>query len=105
MAAENREKSLLSRAFKLVNRTFAQKKANDDNFVTLLSVAHDSPQIRVQLLSILRHTPFQRKSLINTWLEDLKLAGAPSELQNALSALLDEDVADRALLLLQESSS
>ena len=105
MAAENREKSLLSRAFKLVNRTFAQKKANDDNFVTLLSVAHDSPQIRVQLLSILRHTPFQRKSLINTWLEDLKLAGAPRELQNALSALLDEDVADRALLLLQESSS
>ncbi len=105
MAAENREKSLLSRAFKLVNRTFAQKKANDDSFVTLLSVAHDSPQIRVQLLSILRHTPFQRKSLINTWLEDLKLAGAPRELQNALSALLDEDVADRALLLLQESSS
>jgi hypothetical protein len=105
MAAENREKSLLSRAFELVNRAFAQKKANDDNFVTLLSVAHDSPQIRVQLLSILRHTPFQRKSLINTWLEDLKLAGAPRELQNALSALLDEDVADRALLLLQESSS
>lgn len=105
MAAENREKSLLSRAFELVNRTFAQKKAVDDNFVTLLSVAQDSPQIRVQLLSILRHTPFQRKSLINTWLEDLKLAGAPRELQNALSALLDEDVADRALLLLQESSS
>ena len=105
MAAENREKALLSRAFELVNRAFAQKKTNDDDFVTLLSVAQDSPQIRVQLLSILRHTPFQRKSLINTWLEDLKLAGAPSELQNALSALLDEDVADRALLLLQESSS
>jgi len=105
MAAENREKSLLSRVFELISRAFAQKKANDDNFVTLLSVAHDSPQIRVQLLSILRHTPFQRKSLINTWLEDLKLAGAPPELQNALSALLDEDVADRALLLLQESSS
>ena len=105
MAAENREKSLLSRSFELVNRTFAQKKANDDNFVTLLSDAQDSPQIRLQLLSILRHTPFQRKSLINTWLEDLKLAGAPRELQNALSALLDEDVADRALLLLQESSS
>ena len=105
MAAENREKSLLSRVFELISRAFPHKKTNDDDFVTLLSVAQDSPQIRVQLLSILRHTPFQRKSLINTWLEDLKIAGAPPELQNALSALLDEAVADRALLLLQESSS
>ena len=105
MAAENREKSFLSRAFELISRAFRHKKTSDDNFLTLLSVAQDSPQIRVQLLSVLRHTPFQRKSLINTWLEDLKLAGAPRELQNALSALLDEDVADRALLLLQESSS
>lgn len=104
MAVENREKSLLSRAFELISSAFAYKKAIDDNFVTLLSVAQDSPEIRVQLLWILRHRPFQRKSLINTWLEDLKLAGAPRELQNALSALLDEDVADRALLLLQESS-
>ena len=59
MAAENREKSLLSRAFELVNRTFAQKKANDDNFVTLLSVAQDSPQIRFNYSRFFDTHPFK----------------------------------------------
>lgn len=103
MAVNRRDRTLLSRFYKAIRSLFKRKSTNEDNFVTLISVAQDSPQIRVQLLSILDQTPFQRQSLINTWIEDLKLAGAPRELQTALTALLDEEVADRARLLLRSS--
>jgi len=77
--------------------------AGDDNLVTLISVARENLAIRNQLISILDQPPFQRQSLINTWLEDLKLAGAPPELRNALSGLLDEHVANRAYELLTQA--
>jgi len=75
----------------------------DDDLITLISVAQEDPLIRNQLLSILRQPEFQRQSIVNTWLEDLKLTGAPLELQNGLSALLDEKVADQALDLLNQT--
>jgi len=101
MTVNSRARTVLSRIIEVLRSPFEQKNTDEDNFVTLISVAQDNPQIRIQLLSILNQRPFHRKSLINTWIADLKLAGAPRELQTALAAILNEDVADRARSLLQ----
>ena len=104
MEVKNQDKSFFDSILEVVRAPFTQNKADDNNLITLISVARDNPVIRDQLLSILNQAPFQRQSLINTWLADLKLAGAPYELRTALSALLDEEIADRALILLQDSA-
>jgi hypothetical protein len=100
----NKDKTLLKLILGLIQAPFSSSKQNeDDNLVTLIAVARNNQAIRDQLVSILRQTPFQRQSMINTWLADLELAGAPIELRNALTGLLDENIADRALVLLTET--
>jgi hypothetical protein len=101
---KSRLKSMLKSTLGLIQAPFTALKQDDDsNLVTLIAVARDNQAIRDQLVSILRQTPFQRQSMINTWLADLELAGAPTELRDALSSLLDENIADRALVLLTET--
>jgi hypothetical protein len=49
---------------------------------------------------ILSQNDFNRRSLINTWIEELKLQKAQSDFIKALSYFLDESVARTALELL-----
>ena len=100
METKRTEKPLLSNFWEKVRALFTNKSPRDEHLVTLISVATDNPAIRDQLLSVLSQEPFQRQSLINTWLEDLQIAGAPVELRSAMTELLDEDIADRAYSLL-----
>ena len=76
--------------------------ADDETFVRLLQVAQEEPDIRMRLISILSQDDFQRSSLLNTWIEELKLQKAPRAFIKALSYLLDESVANTALRLLVE---
>lgn len=100
MENKHTKKTFVRYIIDLIQAPFATSRDDDNHLVTLISVASDNPAIRDQLLSILRQTPFQRQSMINTWLADLELTGAPVELRDALSGLLDEKTADRALDLL-----
>ena len=103
METKSSRKSVVNAILNVLQAPFlSSDPKGDDHLVTLISVAKENPLIRNQLLSILRQPAFQRQSMINTWLEDLALAGAPPELRNALSGLLDEYVADRALDLLTQ---
>ncbi|UCG64396.1 MAG: hypothetical protein JSW12_17455 [Deltaproteobacteria bacterium] len=69
-------------------------------FVNLIRVAQEDPKIRAKLLKILSLDKFHRESLLNTSLEEMQLKGAPKELVSAISALLDDAVAQRVLEIL-----
>ena len=74
--------------------------AEDETFIRLIQVAQEDPEIGNRLKSILSQDDFNRRSLINTWIEELKLQKAPSDFIQALSHFLDESVAQSALELL-----
>ena len=90
-------KELMSR---IKNRS--EKMPIEEPFVTLIQVGKETPDIRDTLLSILRKDEFHRSSMINTLMEEMRYKGAPDVLIAAISSLLDDRVAQKALELLKE---
>lgn len=72
----------------------------NDSFVTLIRVAQEDAKIRKQLFTILTQNKFNRKSILNSYLEDMRIKQAPQELISAVACLLDDDVAEKALQIL-----
>lgn len=58
--------------------------------------------MREQLISILAQDPFNRESMLGTWIRELRFESAPEPLIRALDALLDKEVAERSLRILQQ---
>lgn len=79
-----------------------QAHSGSDPFISMISVAREDPAIQQHLLAILRQSSFNRHSLLNTWIRDLQMQGAPESFINALAFLLDDEVAARALEVLEE---
>jgi hypothetical protein len=69
-------------------------------FVTLIRVAQENPDVRSRLLGILSLDTFNRKSALNTLMEDMRLRGAPKALIEAMAGLLDERVAKKTFEML-----
>ena len=82
-----------------------QSRSNEDAFVALMVVASEDAEIRAQLLGILTQDRFNRYSLLNTWISDLKMQGAPDLFIEALAYLLDDDLANRAREILMADNS
>jgi hypothetical protein len=74
----------------------------NEDFLRLVQVVKEEPQIRQILKSILGLDNFNRKSVLNTWLEELKLKQAPKKFRSALSCLLDDDIARKTLDIIRE---
>jgi hypothetical protein len=76
--------------------------SQNEDFIRLVQVIKEEPQIRQILKSILGLDNFNRKSALNTWLEELKLKQAPKKFRSALSCLLDDDIARKTLDIIRE---
>jgi hypothetical protein len=74
----------------------------NEDFLRLVQVVKEEPQIRQTLKSILGLDNFNRKSALNTWLEELTLKQAPKKFISALSCLLDDDIARKTLDIIRE---
>jgi hypothetical protein len=94
-----------NRGGQLVEDILKTKKRVVDNetFIDIMRVAQEDNDIRKKLTFILKLDSFNRQSLLNTWLNDLKLQGAPKKLREALSAFLDDAVAEKALEVIDQS--
>ncbi|MBF0529984.1 MAG: hypothetical protein HQK55_12085 [Deltaproteobacteria bacterium] len=71
------------------------------SFVVLMKVAQEDPQIAQTLISLLKLQNIHRKSLLNSWILDLRLKKAPNDFIEALVCLTDDRVAGQALGLLE----
>ena len=70
---------------------------DNETFIDLMRIAQEKDDIKKKLTFILKLDSFNRQSVLNTWLNDLRLQGAPEKLIKALSYFLDDSVAERAL--------
>ena len=71
-----------------------------DDFIVLIKVANENPEIKNSLNSILSLDSFNRKSALNTWIEELQLKKAPVQLINGINCLLDDKIAEKVKTLI-----
>ena len=76
--------------------------ADNDDFIALIKVLREELHIRNKLKPLLALDSFNRKSVLNTWLEELKLQHAPERFIAVLSSLLDDDIAEKVLDIIRE---
>jgi hypothetical protein len=88
----------IRRLFEYLRRLFSRR--DDEPFVQLMSVAQGDASIRAQLISILAQDSFNRKSSLNTWIRTMQLQKAPASFVQAITYLLEDDTAEKALRLL-----
>ncbi len=79
--------------------------ADNETFVRLIQVARENPAIRNRLKTILSLETFHRKSALNTFIEEMRLKGAPQEFVSAIACFLDNVVANKALRILKEENT
>ena len=77
--------------------------SDNENFVNLMHAAREDEQMRRTLRGILSQTPMQRKSLLNTWLHEMRLKSAPDALVEAVACLTDDRIAEKALAILENT--
>jgi len=85
---------------RIIMRSRQKSVGDNETFVTLIRVAQEDPEVRKTLAGILGQSPFHRKSLLNTLIQEMKLKGAPADFVFAIGALLDEAVAQQAAELI-----
>ena len=76
--------------------------AENEYFVALIAAAQDDPAIRDRVLAIAGLDAFNRDSMLNTILDDLRFQGMPPELIKSLAALKDDDIALRVRDVLEK---
>ena len=74
--------------------------ADDDTFIRLVQIARDDPKINKEILKILTLDSFNRQSALNTLLDTMRLKGAPLEFIEAVDFLVDDDVAEKFLVVI-----
>ena len=73
---------------------------NFASFKKLVQVMQDDPLINEKVITILKLDSFQRRNVLNNWLEQLRTRKAPENLLNALSYLFDDSIAEEVVKLI-----
>lgn len=75
----------------------AKSIAENETFVRMIQVAQEDSEFRHELISVLFLDSFNRRSLLNSFIESMRLKKAPGDLIESFANLLDDEVA-RAVL-------
>jgi len=68
-----------------------------ESFGTLVEIMRDDKDINEKVMAVLRLDSFKRRTILNNWLEQLRIQKAPQNLLNALSCLFDDKIARQVL--------
>ena len=82
------------------------KEADDngsESLIRLIQVMRGDLDINKKVIEMLKLNSYQRRSVLNNWLERLRIENAPQNLLSALSSLFDDDVARQTLELINRS--
>jgi|GEM_PF-1166069 len=77
--------------------------SDNESFVTLVRVAKEDPMIRAQLVSILTLDDFNRRSALNTMVEQMRFKKAPQSFVSAVAMLIDDKVARKVLAMIGDT--
>jgi len=72
-----------------------------ENLEELIRITCNDKLIKKRILDVLKLSSFERRSVLNQWLEELRLRQAPKNLMNLLSSLFDDTVANTLLTIIK----
>ncbi len=75
--------------------------SDNESFVRLIQLAWDDEDIRTELVKILKLDSFNRTSLLNTYIDKMRLQGLPEDFINTLGYLRDDDIANQVFQAIQ----
>lgn len=75
-----------------------------DALACLIQIARKDPVIKHRLINVLQLNSFERRSVLNIWLEQLRLRNASDELLHVLTGLFDDANAQITLSLINKSN-
>ena len=67
----------------------------------LSALLKEDPLIKDRIIEVLKMNPYDRRLVLNNWLEQLRIRRAPENLQHALSALFDNEMAEKVLTMIR----
>ena len=81
-----------------------REKSNDkfEPLERLIQAMKIDPLINAEVIKILRLSPYQRRSVLNNWLEQLENRQASQNMRKALSYLFDDIIVFELLKLIQK---
>ena len=71
-------------------------------FEKLIQVMRDDSFINENVITMLKLDSYQRRIVLNNWLEQLRRKNAPENLRKALSCLFDDIVAEKVLTVINK---
>jgi hypothetical protein len=86
-------------AFRRINQT------KEDQYIDhLLQTVLEEPLIRKRFIEMLILPPFERRIILNTWIEKYWLKNTGPEIIQALACLFDNKVAEQTLKLIKNGN-
>ena len=76
------------------------KDNESESLIRLIQVMRGDDVINKKVIELLKLASYQRRSVLNNWLERLRVENAPQNLLNALSCLFDDNIAEQVLVLI-----
>ena len=78
---------------------------NDDSnqFAQLIQGIRNDPEINKRIIQLLKLDSYQRRNVLNRWLEQLRRKSASENLRQALSRLFDDKIAKKVLTLINNT--
>ena len=79
---------IIEKIIALVNRTSGSGDNVTEPFVTLIQLAQEDQEIKDTLIAILSKDEFNRTSILNTYIEEMRLKGAPTSFISAIACFI-----------------
>ena len=80
-------------------------KNNNNQFESLgrlIQIMRDDEIINKKVIEMLQRDSYQRRAVLNNWLEKLQRQNAPQNLLSALTCLFDDKIAEKVLALIND---
>jgi hypothetical protein len=77
-----------------------KQNIKSEQFGKLIQVMRNDPEINKRIIQLLKLDSYQRRNVLNRWLEQLRHTSASENLMQALSNLFDDNVAEKVLTLI-----
>ena len=68
----------------------------------LIQIMRDDEVINKKVITTLQLDSYQRRAVLNNWLEKLQRQNAPQNLLSALTCLFDDKIAEKVLVLIND---
>jgi len=112
LVPSNFYKYILSEIFQAESKNFKRGILNilfkpktdtkTEQFAQLIQIMRDDAEINQRIIQLLKLDSYQRRVVLNRWLEQLRRIDASEKLTQALSCLFDDDISNKTLSLLKK---